>query len=241
MVTGTYLANEQQQLAKLTVTSGNTPYKAYICNNFQYVTDGTDGKFLADLYGDANLNDLIDFGDAFIGQLISISYLDVINEPGFVGGGPSGDFVYDDLTGIGYALSGTTRIGEARLVNGGDFWGRQISLKYDFANADAPALVPAPSVYGVETADIIANFNPKLNSLKIDVSEFPGASSTFKACKKTSKLEKIFTKDISFIYDRQTGYLHYDANGSEAGSGVGGVFAILEGAPKLNASVVDFV
>lgn len=241
MVTGVYLANEQQQLASLTVTSGSTPYKVYICNNFQYVTDGTDGKFLADLYGDANSNNIIDFGDAFIGQLISISYLGVINDPNFSGGGPSGDFIYDDLTGIGYALSGTTRIGEARLVNGGDFWGRKISVKYDYASGEVPVLAPPPAAYGLETADIVTNFDPKRNQLKIDFSEFPGASLTFKACKKTIKLDKLATKDISFLYNRQTGYLHYDANGSEVGFGSGGVFAILEGAPKLNASAIDFV
>ena len=93
---------------------------------------------------------------------------------------------------------GATLIGEARLVNGGDFWGRKISVKYDYPSGEVPGLAPPPASYGLETADIVANFDPKRNQLKIDVSEFPGASSTFKACKKTVKLDKLATKDISF-------------------------------------------
>lgn len=220
-----------------TVQSGNTQYATYFFIGQQQVSELIDA---GTVYGDANGNGQYDESDVGIGSILVTSYPIILN-PEFIVTG-TGTWRYDELTGIVFAFQDDgTAVGQAEFTGPADLWGRQISLKYDFANADAPPLVPAPSVYGVETADIIANFNPKLNSLKIDVSEFAGASSTFKACKKTSKLEKIFTKDISFIYDRQTGYLHYDANGSEAGSGVGGVFAILEGAPKLNASVVDFV
>jgi len=241
MVAGTYFLNEEQQLASLEVGSGDTPYASYFYNNFRYPGNGIDGRFFADSYGDANFNNVFDPGDVFIGEIVSNSYLDVINAPGFTGGGPTGEFFYDELTGVGYALSGTTRIGESYLLGKGDFWGRKLSARYDFSAEDVTPLTPPSSGYGLQEAGVVVNFNPRLNRLMIDVSEFPAASASFGSCTKTKKLKSLAAKDFSFIYNRQTGYLHYNANGDKAGFGSGGIFAVLDGAPKLSAAVVDFV
>jgi hypothetical protein len=107
--------------------------------------------------------------------------------------------------------------------------------------AEQPTL-EAPATYGAATAEIITNYNPKgSNPIKISIASFSGSPGTLKTAKKTKQLTKLAEKQIDFIYDQQAGYLYFNENGSQPGFGAGGVFAILEGKPKMGASNFEFV
>jgi hypothetical protein len=100
----------------------------------------------------------------------------------------------------------------------------------------------APASYGKGTADIITNYNPKTDSpVQIDLASFSGASGTLNIAKKTKQVAKLAKKDIDFIYDQQAGYLYYNRNGKLPGFGDGGIFAILEGKPKVGLGNFEFV
>jgi hypothetical protein len=100
----------------------------------------------------------------------------------------------------------------------------------------------APASYEKETADIITNYNPKTdNPVTIDLASFSGASGTLNIAKNTKQVAQLAKKDIDFIYDQQAGYLYYNENGKKAGFGDGGIFAILEGKPKVGLGNFEFV
>ena len=96
--------------------------------------------------------------------------------------------------------------------------------------------------FGTQAADHITNFNPEENDkLQIDISSFDGAVGKLNIAKKTKQVAKLAKKDISFIYDQQAGYLYYNENGKLPGFGDGGIFAILEGKPKVGLGNFEFV
>ena len=113
------------------------------------------------------------------------------------------------------------------------------------AASGAPAQgnsVSAPATYGKGTANIITNYNPKTDSpIQIDLSSFGGAAGKLKIAKKTKQVAKLAKKNIDFIYDQQAGYLYYNENGKQAGFGDAGIFAILEGSPKVGAGNFEFM
>ena len=101
--------------------------------------------------------------------------------------------------------------------------------------------ISAPAAYGKE-ADTITNYNPKTDSpIEIDLASFTGAAGKLKIAKKTKQVAKLGKKDIDFVYDRQAGYLYYNENGKQAGFGDGGIFAILEGKPKVGTGNFEFM
>jgi hypothetical protein len=107
---------------------------------------------------------------------------------------------------------------------------------------ETAVLLTSPNSYGTGTADIITNYNPKVNSpIQIDLSSFDGAAGTLKFAKKSKQVAKLAKKDLDFIYDRQAGYLYYNENGKEPGFGDGGILAILEGKPKVGMGNFEFM
>ncbi len=96
--------------------------------------------------------------------------------------------------------------------------------------------------FGAQAADHITNFNPKENDkLQIDLSTFDGSVGKLNIAKKTKQVAKLAKKEIDFIYDQQAGYLYYNENGKLPGFGDGGIFAILEGKPKVGLGNFEFV
>lgn len=107
-------------------------------------------------------------------------------------------------------------------------------------NSDALYL-RAPTSFGLDQADIITNYNPKTDQpILIDLDSFEGAAGRFKIAKKTKQVAKLAKSDIDFIYDQQAGYLYYNENGEQPGMGDGGIFAILEGKPKVGLGTFQF-
>ena len=99
-----------------------------------------------------------------------------------------------------------------------------------------------PSSYGKETVDRITNYNPKTDEpIQIDLSTFDGAVGKLKIAKKTKQVTKLAKKNIDFIYDQRAGYLYYNENGTLPGFGDGGIFAILEGKPKVGTGNFEFM
>ena len=121
------------------------------------------------------------------------------------------------------------------------WWVDQFSSLYNQTSADSEFLT-APSNYGKAQADIITNYNPKSDDpIQIDLASFGGAAGKLKIAKKAKQVEKLAKKNTDFIYDQQAGYLYYNENGKQAGFGDGGIFAILEGSPKVGLGNFEFV
>ena len=58
---------------------------------------------------------------------------------------------------------------------------------------------------------------------------------------RSSNISKLGTKNSDVIYNRDTGEMHFNANGAKPGLGrQGGLLAILEGAPNLKPSSINF-
>lgn len=98
------------------------------------------------------------------------------------------------------------------------------------------ALVSAPSVYGAGSVDRITGIRNGSGMVRIDAATFGLGAATVKIAKSKKKLGKLLTSKTDFIYDRSTGYLVFNENGSRRGFGDGGVAAIFEDKPPLGTS-----
>lgn len=99
-----------------------------------------------------------------------------------------------------------------------------------------------PGQYKKSHADIITNYNSRTDgAIQIDLGTFDGAIGKLQIAKKSSKVAKLAKKKIDFILDRQAGYLYYNENGKQPGFGDGGIFAILEGNPKVGMENFEFM
>jgi hypothetical protein len=99
-----------------------------------------------------------------------------------------------------------------------------------------------PSIFSKSSSDIITNYNPKTDQpIQIDLGSFEGAVGKLKIAKKSNKVAQLAKKNIDFIYDRQQGYLYYNENGKQSDFGKGGIFAILEGSPKVGLVNFEFI
>lgn len=127
-------------------------------------------------------------------------------------------------------------------LDSGDGIAHTYKLTGSAKTADLLSFTHAPS-FGKETADTITNFNPKeKDKLQIQLSQFgPDAAGTFKIAKKAKALTKALATSTDFIYLKSTGELYYNENGSAAGYGLGGVFAVLEGRPNFGAKNIGFI
>lgn len=108
--------------------------------------------------------------------------------------------------------------------------------------ADLLAFTHAPS-FGRGSADPITNFSPKeKDKLQIQLSQFgANAAGTFKVARNPKALGKALATSTDFIYLKSSGELIYNENGSEAGYGLGGVFARIEGNPVIKLSNIGFI
>lgn len=118
-----------------------------------------------------------------------------------------------------------------------------------FANSsdqDDQATPPinAPNKYNKKSAEKITEFNPKIDTLKIDADSFGvnDSSATYKAGKNKRKVKKnLASQDFDFLYDQKKGWLYFNENGSAKGFGDGGIIAILHGAPTLTMEHIEFL
>jgi hypothetical protein len=169
------------------------------------------------------------------------------------GGGGSIRFLGDNATKIADAITGAYPGYTAKALYKDNFGIDMNALDFIYfrkttkssaggaSGGDLFALTGAPT-FGAQAADRITNFNPKENDkLQIDLSTFDGAIGKLKIAKKTKQVAKLGKKDIDFVYDRQAGYLYYNENGKQAGFGDGGIFAILEGKPKVGTGNFEFM
>ena len=101
----------------------------------------------------------------------------------------------------------------------------------------------APTRFNKKSADKITNFNPSTDTLEIDTDSFGiDSSATFASGKNKKKVKKKLAKqDFDFLYDEKKGGLYFNENGSDKGFGDGGIIAILDGAPDLTASHLEFI
>ena len=104
-------------------------------------------------------------------------------------------------------------------------------------------LIVKPEEFKNKLVDKITNFMTSSDVLRIDVSDFHRSlSSTFKVGKnKKQVLKKLARLDYDFLYDQKKGGLYFNENGPAKGLGDGGIIAILEGGPELDATNLKFV
>jgi len=83
--------------------------------------------------------------------------------------------------------------------------------------------------------DMIVNFNPSEDVLKIDRQQFDlGGEFRFATAMNRKSLARLAREDHDFLYDLSSGWLYYNQNGSDKGFGNGGICAIIQGAPALS-------
>jgi Ca2+-binding RTX toxin-like protein len=92
--------------------------------------------------------------------------------------------------------------------------------------------------YGIGAADRILNFNAALGDrIVIDRGIFGiGADSASLISVDSAGMANALITSNLFVYNTTNGQLFYNANGSTAGFGAGGVFALLSGSPALQIS-----
>jgi len=99
------------------------------------------------------------------------------------------------------------------------------------------------SSFSVSKADHITDFQPGLDVIRIGASAFGMASTngfTSSTVRGAAELANALRTPTSVVYDSSTGCLHWNQNGSIAGSGQGGIFAVLDNQPALGASDLSF-
>jgi len=106
------------------------------------------------------------------------------------------------------------------------------------ANGDTASKIPvsSPAAFTIDNAEIITGFNPRSQTIQIDLGSFDGALGRLRIVKNKKNLDKLANTDTDFIYNRQSGYLYYNQNGDQPGFGDGGIIAILEGRPRVTTS-----
>ena len=106
-----------------------------------------------------------------------------------------------------------------------------------------PGSINPPSQYRVKYIDKITNFNPKIDTLEIDIDSFGiDRPATFAAARNKKMINRKLAKfDIDFLYDQKKGGLYFNENGLDRGFGNGGIVAIIKGAPDLTASNLEFI
>jgi Ca2+-binding RTX toxin-like protein len=96
----------------------------------------------------------------------------------------------------------------------------------------------AVASYGIDAADRISNFNAALGDrITIDRAVFGiGAASASLISVDSAGLANALRTSNLFVYNSTNGHIFHNANGSAAGFGAGGVFALLSDSPVLQIS-----
>lgn len=96
--------------------------------------------------------------------------------------------------------------------------------------------------YGKNRADVITNFDPKKDSIGLSDFRFKGLDElSFASVKNKKQLGKEKERASNLIYNEKKGGLYFDANGSKAGFGKGGMFAMVDSAPDLSEASFEIV
>lgn len=96
--------------------------------------------------------------------------------------------------------------------------------------------------YGKKKADIITNFNSKKDSIDLSDFKFKDLEElNFASVSNTKQLEKEKERASNIIYNKGQGGLYFDANGSKAGFGKGGMFALVDSTPDLGEASFEIV
>ena len=96
--------------------------------------------------------------------------------------------------------------------------------------------------YGKKKADIITNFNSKKDSIDLSDFKFKDLEElNFASISNTKQLEKEKERASNIIYNKRQGGLYFDANGSKAGFGKGGMFALVDSTPDLGEASFEIV
>ena len=96
--------------------------------------------------------------------------------------------------------------------------------------------------YGKKKADIITNFNSKKDSIDLSDFKFKDLEElNFASISNTKQLEKEKERASNIIYNKRQGGLYFDANGSKAGFGKGGMFALMNSTPGLGEASFEIV
>ena len=91
--------------------------------------------------------------------------------------------------------------------------------------------------------DIISDFNhSEKDMIGIDHKSSSNSQRDINLLKtKSTNISKLSTNIADVIYNKNTGEMHFNANGAKPGLGrQGGLLAILEGAPNLKSSSINF-
>ena len=96
--------------------------------------------------------------------------------------------------------------------------------------------------YGKKKADIITNFDLKRDSIDLSDFKFSGLDElSFASVKNKKQLGKEKERSSNIIYNKGQGGLYFDANGSKAGFGKGGMFALINSTPDLGEASFEIV
>ena len=97
--------------------------------------------------------------------------------------------------------------------------------------------------YGQQSADRITNFSTAQGDvLRASRQAFgisPASSGLFRSVDNTSLLTQALAGSAQFVYDKSTGYLYNNQNGTAAGFGSGGIFCIFDNKPTLTQSSIQ--
>jgi Ca2+-binding RTX toxin-like protein len=102
-----------------------------------------------------------------------------------------------------------------------------------------------PAGFGIAQADRITDFRSQEGDrLEISRQAFginPGASATVVTARSEADLSQMLASGNLFVFDQRDGSLLFNQNGSAAGAGNGGVFAVLSGVSGLQASSMTLI
>ena len=97
--------------------------------------------------------------------------------------------------------------------------------------------------FGVKKADRVTDFKARQgDQILLDEDAFGGFGEmfTFSVASTKKELRQAATSGADLIYFEAKGYLYFDQNEEEKGFGDGGVFAVLNKKPELNAANIGF-
>jgi Ca2+-binding RTX toxin-like protein len=99
--------------------------------------------------------------------------------------------------------------------------------------------------FGDGVADHITDFSSaEGDRLQISKKAFgisKNVSPTFQAVSRDSDLAAALASTSTLVYNSGDGSLYFNQNGSGVGFGAGGIFAVLDGAPQLQAGSISYV
>ena len=140
---------------------------------------------------------------------------------------------YEDNDESGEVMKWFQRIDTKALE---EIWGRADSSTKTILS------VSKPFKFNKKSAKKINYFNSRSETLEINTDSFGiDAAASFAIAKNGRELNQLAKKNKDFLYNRKSGYLYFNENGSEKGYGDGGIAAILKGAPKLKSKNLKFI